>query len=244
MKKLVFVILLAFFTLGIQAQKTYVLLTGVSNYGDGDHNLHNCTKDVKDLKSIFEKQGAVVGVLTGRNVTTENIETKIKAIVQLAKPEDNIIFFFSGHGALGGLVSYGPEYISYNSLADMLAKAKTRKVFCFLDACNAGSSAASTIKDETDEKIEFNTNITFVTASRFVESSYENDWVGHGVFAQAMIKGIRGKADTNRDRKVTLIELYKYIYNDVTARTRNTPQAQHPQLIGPSSLYDTVITKW
>ena len=86
--------------------------------------------------------------------------------------------------------------------------------------------------------------LTFVVGSRADEYSFENSWVGHGFFTKALLKGLRGMSDKNSDRKVTLKELFDYIYNDVTARTKNTKSPQHPQLIGPSSSYNTVITSW
>ena len=48
-----FSILMLFMTIlvvNMNAQRTYALLTGVSNYGDEQLNLHNTTKDVKQLK--------------------------------------------------------------------------------------------------------------------------------------------------------------------------------------------------
>lgn len=244
MKTKVLILLFTLISFGVQAQKTYVLLTGVSNYGTKDNNLHNSTKDVKSLKTIFESQKAIVGVLTGKNVTRDNLEKKLNAIVQLAKPEDKIIFFFSGHGMIGGFVAYGPDIISYSYLTDIFSKAKTRNVFCFIDACMSGSSAASAVEGETEDRYIFNKNITFVSSSRILEQSIENDWVGHGFFTQALLKALRGKADVNQDRNITLMELFNYIYNDVTARTNKGEKTQHPQLIGPSSLYETIITSW
>ena len=81
-------------------------------------------------------------------------------------------------------------------------------------------------------------------SSRADEYSKENNWIGHGFYTQALLKGLRGKADKNADRQITLMELFKYVYNDVTARSKDYSQIQHPVLIGPSSSYDTVITIW
>ena len=54
MKKLTtFIMVLAFAIANTFAQKTYVLLTGVSNYGNADLNLGNTTKDVKALQKVF-----------------------------------------------------------------------------------------------------------------------------------------------------------------------------------------------
>ena len=74
----------------------------------------------------------------------------------------------------------------------------------------------------------------------------ESTPVRHSVFGNALIKGFRGQADRDNDRKITIIELFKYVYNEVTMRmeSEDPEMVQHPQLIGPSSEHDTVISKW
>ena len=239
MKRLLLFLSVVLISLGINAQKTYALLTGVSNYGIQGANLQNTTKDVKQLKKVLDKQGMIVTTLTSSNATIPNMEKKLNAIIQLAKPEDKIIFFFSGHGDTGQILAYGPEGFYYRDLMKILSKAKTREVFCFIDACMSGS-VSPTEYDWADA----HKGVTFMMSSRADEFSTENNWIGHGFYTQALLKGLRGKADKNDDRQITLMELFRYVYNDVTARTRNYKQTQHPMLIGPSSSHDTVITRW
>lgn len=239
MKHVTLLFFVTLISLGINAQKTYALLTGISNYGIRNANLQNTTKNVKQLKTVLDKQGMIVTTLTSSNVTISNIEKKLNAIIQLAKPEDKIIFFFSGHGDTGLMLTYGLEYFYYRDLMKILSKAKTKKVFCFVDACMSGSVSLTEYDWANVHK-----GVTFMMSSRANEYSVENNWIGHGFYTQALLKGLRGKADKNNDRQITLMELFRYVYNDVTARTRNDKQVQHPVLIGPSSSHDTVIAKW
>jgi uncharacterized caspase-like protein len=73
------------------------------------------------------------------------------------------------------------------------------------------------------------------------EYSSESRILGAGYFTQALLKGLRGMADTDNNKQITVIELFKYIYGDVLTHSQ---QKQHPQLIAPKSLYDVVISKW
>lgn len=233
-------ILLIFMTIlvvNMNAQRTYALLTGVSNYGDEQLNLHNTTKDVKQLKTVMDKLGVVCGVSTSKNVTQANITKRLNTIIEAAKPEDRIIFYFSGHGTTGGFLMSDQQLFNYSDLIKILSKAKTKNIFCFIDACRSGSVATDSYAMSDSDKAR----ITFVMSSRPDELSIENDWIGNGYFTQAMLKGLRGMSDKNHDKRITLIELFKYIYNDVTARTKN---GQHPQLIGPGSAQNTVIANW
>lgn len=244
MKKtsLIIIMLLAI-AIGINAQKTYVLLAGVSNYGNDKVNLRNTTKDVKELKAVFDNQNAVVATVTSKYANHDNIVRKLNAIVQLAKAEDNIIFFFSGHGAPGGFIEYNQTLFKYSELATILSKARTQKVFCFIDACHSGSASQSAGTNYSWGSQGKN-KLTFVMACRADELSWENSWLGNGYFSQGLIKGLRGKADTNGDKKITMSELFVYTYKDVTSRTKNSKDAQHPQMFGPKEMFDTVLTKW
>ena len=55
-KLLLFLFVFASSVINTNAQKTYVLLTGVSSYSNSQANLGNTTKDVKELKTVFNRQ--------------------------------------------------------------------------------------------------------------------------------------------------------------------------------------------
>ncbi len=237
MKKVITILLMLSVAFSVHAQKTYVLLTGVNNYGTGENNLNFPVKDAQELKQVFDRQNATVALLTSKYVTKENINKKLDAILKLAKPEDKIIFFFSGHGGPGAFCCYGFNLYKYSDLAEKLSKARTNKVFCFIDACHSGSARYA-----TDTQANFNgVKPVFCIACRPEEYSMEKFLVDNGVFTQALTKALRGKADYDGNRSVTLMEIFKYVHSDVVKRTNNK---QHPQLVGNNALYETTITKW
>ncbi|MCD8297631.1 MAG: caspase family protein [Prevotella sp.] len=242
MKRFSIIIISLLFIVSAGAQRTFVVLTGISNYGIENANLGNTTKDVKELKQIFDQQNATVSMLTSSNVTHDNIVNKLKAVVLLATEKDNIIFYFSGHGDTGGFISYGLKMFKYSELIEILSKAKTKNVFCFIDACMSGS--VSSLLGSTYSYGSNEAKIVFMMSSRADELSSENSWLGNGYFTNAMAKGLRGKADTDGDKKVTLGELFNYVYKDVTNRTHGAKYQQHPQLIGPKGSFNTVLTSW
>ena len=244
MKRLSVILLsLALCFFSANAQKMYALLTGVSNYGDEQVNLHNTTKDVKELRKVLERQSNVnVTVVTSKYANYANIKQKLKAITQLAKSDDTVLFFFSGHGATGGFATSDEVLFQYQELVNVLKSTRARNVVVLIDACLSGS-AKSISKDNFGLGNQY-PKITFLTACNDDENSAENNWVGNGLFAQALLKGLRGIADENGDKQVTLIELFKYAYKDLTARTKNYDSCQHPQLIGPKSMYNLVLTRW
>ncbi len=239
MKKLLLAIIIIalFHTIG-EAQTTYVLSTGISNYGNSNSNLHNPSKDAKAIAEIFKKQqNSKVSVVTGSNATKSNITSHLEAIKRLAKPEDKVVFFFSGHGMQNNLIVHDGLF-HYIDLIDILKQMDTKKVFVFIDACQSGSVANSTPNYEwTGENAA---SISFMMAARADEYSFENQWLNNGYFTQALLLALRGKADTDGNRKITLMEAFKYVHKDVTTRDSR----QHPQLIANSALYEEVLTSW
>lgn len=227
-------------TIGASAQKTYALVTAVSQYANSDMNLNYTTLDAKDFAKVMKQQGFELILLTSQYANNANITAKLDYIAQNAKPEDRVIFFFSGHGGPGVFCTYD-DLFRYSDLVRLLTNSSAGEIFCFFDACHSGSVQASASGTYGWSE---GTRISFLMSSRADEYSAEHAWVGHGYLAKAVIKGLRGKADANRDRSITLGELYKYVYNDVTRRTSGNGQAQHPQLIGSQSMFSSVITKW
>lgn len=243
MKKLLsIIVMLMLVAISINAQKTYALLAGVSNYGVDSINLISTTKDVKQLKKVFDNQHFTCAIITSQNANHNNIVTKLNAIVKLAKPNDRIIFFFSGHGTPGGFVPSDRSLFNYQELVNILSKSKAKQIYCFIDACMSGS--VKSIAANNFGLGESTPNICFMTSSDASEISIENAWIGHGYFTKALLKGIRGMSDTNADKEVTLGELFDYVQKDVVFRTRNSTRKQHPQLYCPSAMKNTTLAKW
>lgn len=238
MRKVFITLLLAIAAaVNVNAQKTYVLLAGVSAYQNSQNNLNYTTVDAKDLAKLFKKQGYKTTLITSKYANRENIKRKLTAVANAAKKKDRIIFYFSGHGGPGVLCAYDAN-LPYKDVVSILSQSKAKEIYCLVDACHSGSAQESA---NANYGWAEGSNIMFYMACRPDEYSWENGWVGHGFFTKALIKGLRGKADANNDKKVTVREMFNYVYKDVLSRSKN---GQHPQLIGPKSMYGNVITKW
>ena len=236
MKKLmtILVLLISISSLTV-AQTTYALVAGVSAYQNSENNLGNTTKDAKELKKVLDQLGVKSALLTSKYANYANIADKLEKIVKTAKADDKIMFFFSGHGAPGNFCTYD-QFFPYTKLVSILSQAKSREIYCFVDACHSGSVHETTTGNYDWAK---NRNIIFCMGCKPDEFSYESGWIGNGFFSKALLKGIRGKAA--RDGKITLRQLFDYIYKDVTAHTRQYQQPQHPMLIGPSTMHQNVL---
>ena len=112
----------------------------------------------------------------------------------------------------------------------------------FLDACYSGagggrtfaakSTRAGSVDDEFLQRLARTKGRAILTASNTKEVSYELPELGHGIFTYYLIEGLKGKADLNRDGTVTLQELYEYLAEQVTKRSRSVGGNQHPVMKG------------
>lgn len=216
--------------------RTYVLIVGVSNYNDPENNVQWTTASAKNFAKLMQSKTKDVSLLTSSNAGRDNVISKLTAIANRAQKGDRIIFFYSGHGLPGGLYTYN-GVLSYNDINRVLSSSAATDKYCFIEACHSGTAAAAQPNSDAARQ----SNITYFVGCRPDESSYVDPLIGGGVFSQGLIKGLRGKADSNRDKKITVLELFKYAYGDVVNRK---DKKQHPQLIGPKTMHNNVLMSW
>ena len=221
--------------------RTFVLATGVSNYGDENVNLSQTTKDAKRFKEVMETQTKDITILTSSNVTRANVLEKLRAICNRAQKGDQVVFFYSGHGMPGGICGYD-KAISYDDIVEILSSSEASAKICYIDACHAGTmSSAAKSYDSWSRGAKACKDQAFFVSCRSDELSSEQPFLGAGLFTQALIKGLKGKSDKNGDKNITILELFKYIHGDVLKHSKDK---QHPQLIAPESMYNVVVCKW
>lgn len=224
------------------AQTTYVISIGVSKYVEDENNLTQTTKDVKSFCDIMRNHTDKITLLTSRYANRDNILQKLEKISKLTKDKDKIIIFYSGHGFPGGIFPYD-QPINYQEINDILVKAQAKEKICIFNACHTGSVAE--VKDGFEEyKIPSSGNLIYMMSCRANEYSYEDPIAGHCIFTTSLLKGLRGKADANNDKKITVKELFNYVYNDVIHTTSKIDLSQHPQLIGMKTMINAIVVDW
>lgn len=245
-------ILLAF-SIGMSA-RTFVLAVGVSNYYGYQNDLNQTTKDAKMFKKVMETQTKDITLLTSKYANKANIMEKLRAICNRAQKGDRVVFFFSGHGSDDGTFCAYDRNVSYSEVVNVLDRSRAGEIICYFDACFAGkvqnARSGNGAEQEWSKAVKSKDNTIFFVSSRPNEVSRDGVAFRAGYFTQALLKGLRGKADADADKSITVLELFKYIYGDVSKRAeRNvrpdgTREQQHPQLIGPKSMHNVVLAKW
>jgi hypothetical protein len=183
-------------------------------------------------------------------------------LARTAKKDDTVVIFFAGHGApeadprgleRDGLAKYlipsdaDPDdlystALPMDELQTIFGRLEAERVVVFLDACYSGAAGgrtfaakktrASAVDDLFLERLTRSKGRAIVTASRPGEVSFELSDLRHGIFTYYLIEGLKGAADLNRDGVVTLQELYEYLEQQVTRKSRAVGGNQHPVMKG------------
>ncbi|HTO12420.1 MAG TPA: caspase family protein [Candidatus Binatia bacterium] len=133
-----------------------------------------------------------------------------------------------------------------DELQTIFGRIEAERVVAFLDACYSGSvsgpglgrtfaakkTRAGAVDDLFLERLTRSKGRAIVTASRTSEVSIELPELGHGIFTYHLVQGLKGAADGNRDGIVSLQELYEYVEQQVTTKSRSVGGNQHPVMKG------------
>jgi len=183
-------------------------------------------------------------------------------LARSARKDDTVVIFFAGHGApetdlrgaeRDGLAKYlipvdaDPDdlyatALPMDEIKTIFERIEAERVVAFLDACYSGAAGgrtfaslktrATTVDDLFLERLTRSKGRAIITASRPTEVSIELTELGHGIFTYYLVQGLQGAADGNRDGIVSLQELYEYVEQQVSQKSRAVGGNQHPVMKG------------
>lgn len=215
--------------------RIYVVSIGVSDYKCID-NLRLPEQDAKSIATLFKTESSKVVLLTNQQATKANIMKALNTVFTQSRPEDIILFYFSGHGFSEGFCTYtsnckGGSHLTFDDIKSVYAKSKAKRKLIFADACYSGAirSEAKTKKPKEAFK---NQNIMLFLSSRTNETSLERSDMKNGFFTSFLVKGLQGKADSNKDKAITSRELFNYVSKNVIEISQGR---QHPVMWGKFS---------
>ena len=216
----------------VSAQKhIYIVSAGIADYPGNDMDLSLCANDAKTIQWVFAKnKKASTILLTNSQATKRAILAALKKQFAKAGKNDAILFFFSGHGSPGNLITYdGP--MGYQSVKNIMAKSKAKSKMIFADACFSGKMRREQRNQHNTSVPESlrNTEVMFFLSSRSDETSIERRDMKNGFFTAYLQRGLRGGADTNKNRIVTALELFNYVSKGVKQISNDK---QHPVMWG------------
>lgn len=173
-----------------------------------------------------------VRILIDEEATRENLLGTLSEVFSKAGPNDLVMFYFSGHGLNGSFLpidfdGYNNK-ITHEEIAALFNSCKAKYKLCLADACHSGSIFAMRSGETEPVLAQYYKTLSksvsgtaLIMSSKADETSLESAGLRQGVFSHFLIRGLKGEADKNNDKIVSVQEIYNFIYDNVRAYTGN-----------------------
>lgn len=226
----------------IAQSEIYVVSVGISDYKNIS-DLRLPEQDAKAVAKLYKTKTKHVILITGRYATKERILQSLRDQFSRADEDDIIVFSFSGHGYQGGICPYDmtnekSSGITYQEIRNILKQSQAKSKMIFADACFSGGIRSGNESNNSSYNDE--SNVLLFLSSRGGETSIESPFMVNGVFTNFLIRGLRGGADYNLDRKITAKELFDFVHQGVVEKSSDK---QHPVMWGRFD-NDAVMMDW
>ncbi len=235
------------------APTTYAVVAAVADYKVGSQN--DLQQTVHDAEKFYTFLTAPTGMaiptnqvrfLTDANATREQILKQMNYLFSFAQPQDRVIFYFSGHGAVGEFIPYDVDPsteasimetgLSHDEVKELFRDCQAGTKLCLADACHSASidetKQVRTVANKAEPLHDNSLEILVLMSSRANETSMETAELGQGLFSYYLLKGLGGEADANQNRTVTAREIYTYLSTNVASYAARHGGSQHPVAYG------------
>ena len=232
------------------------VIIGISNY----KSLPKAEFAKDDAQVFYDYAIRALGVkpsniklLMDEQADAEEIYTAFKTwLPARVKSTTDVYVFYSGHG-LPTQDGSGLYWLPQRANRDLISKtgillsevnndiqaSKPKSVTIFMDACYSGQARGGETLIASARPIAlksqpttFPSNFTVISASQADQISSSSPELQHGIFSYYLMRGMEGEADLNKDGKITLDEIQKYLSENVGRQARIMNRQQEPQVIG------------
>ena len=230
--------------------RKFALIIGNSEYDDSElARLKTPDADVAKLTDVL-RCPEIGGFDEVAALADEPLVTVRRAIARFfagKQRDDLLLLYFSGHGVLD---DRGQLYLAVKDtertlpkgtaieasfITDVMDSSNSRRQVLILDCCHSGAFARGA-KGKAGASVHtasafegIGTGRVVLTATDATQYAWEGDQIigqaENSVFTRYLIQGLQsGEADQDQDGRVTLDELYDYVYEHVVQETpRQTP---------------------
>ena len=220
--------------------RRFAVLIGANDGGHDRATLRYAGTDAQKMARLVRDIGGVAAgdallLKTSSRAAVMAGLTRMRARLRAARHpavRTELVVYYSGHSDETGLMLSGAR-LSYRELRRQLRLMPADVNVAILDSCASG--AFTRTKGGTKRPaflVDESTRVkgyAYISSSSEDEVAQEADSIASSFFTHYLASGLRGAADTNRDRKVTLNEAYQYAFAKTVARTEHTVgRAQHP----------------
>lgn len=173
-----------------------------------------------------------ISLLIDESASRQRILTEMENTFSKADENDVIMLYYSGHGLPGSFLPI--DFDGYNNVLEhheiknILDKSSAKHKIVLADACHSGSMLAMKSPFDATRMQSFldgfenaEAGTAMFTSSKSEEISMETSGLRQGIYSHYLIRGLRGEADLDRNKIVTISELYTFVNKNVRAYTGN-----------------------
>jgi hypothetical protein len=250
--------------------KDWGLIIGIEDY-QRLPSVEYARKDALIVRDYFIR---VLGIpeaniisLMDTEATKSSIEGYLKKYIPSnVGPDATLYVYFAGHG-MPGLKEGEPYLVPYDAdtrfieqtgyklmtFYQDLNQLKLQRVYVFLDSCFSGMASraaemlikdarpalfhSESVRPPSNSIISFNATSTGQISNAFPEKK-------HGLFTYYLLRGLKGKADTDDDGWISVKETYDYVSSNVTRESRRLQSEQTPVILpAPEEIKDIGLTR-
>jgi len=210
------------------------VLVGINDYDGTQNDLRYCVNDINDVYSalvnVYGFSSSNIMVLTDSQATYANVLAALDWLAQNAGSDSTAVFYYSGHGSRSSsdrdgdgektdecIVTRELAFLWDGILASKFRNISSSKIWLGFDSCYSGGMADAVQDDGLKGIARVNT-----MACKANQLSGESSTIQHGYFTYLLVdQGILGgKADSNRDGKVSIEEAFNYAQANIRQYTR------------------------
>jgi WD40 repeat protein/uncharacterized caspase-like protein len=224
----------------IDNSKLWLLLVGVNKYGD--EQIPSLSYSAIDCQGLAEALiDASRGQFTQNHVRVhhdfavnlpilENIKSSLQEIINSAKKNDTVLFYFSGHGLIEAntqeaflcladtqIANLANTGLSLPDLLNSLNNCAAQNQLVWLDACHSGlmtlrgMSPTPQLVQILQQKAVISKGFYALLSCDTNQQSWEFPELGHGVFTYYLMRGLSGEA-ADINGVISADSLYRYVY--------------------------------
>ncbi len=232
--------------------KVWALIVGVASYNHMPVLRYTDDDAYRMYAFLKSPEGGALSddhirILVDEDATKGNILDIMDELFSKAGDNDLVMLYFSGHGLKGSFLPIDfdgfKNKVYHEEINTIFEKSNAKYKLCIADACHSGSllaarsgSVSNTLANYYKSLAQAKAGSALIMSSKSEETSLESSGLRQGVFSHFLIRGLKGEADVDYDKIVTVQELFNYVETNVKDYTG---MLQTPLIMGN---YDKKMT--
>lgn len=212
------------------------MVVGANGGWSSDRPLRYAEEDARRVADVLVELGGVAkdDVRLLLEPTVDQLSQALgeaEGVLRKTAEPTVLYFFYSGHADSQSLHLRGPEQ-HLATLVDRLTKTGASLTVAVFDSCMSGAVLATKgarpvtpFRIHVEEPVQ---GLALISSSDADELSQESKALAGSVFTHHWVSGLRGAADVDGDRTVSLAEGYTYAYERTRSDTGSSTLPQRP----------------